>query len=282
MAKGEPIFQEGDRSNDKCYVVLVGRCAVFRNETVNVKLQNTSGKNNEGMASMAQASNSLFDGQDKKLMRKLMYYGDMLATKKYGDQFGETALLTDAKRNASIVALEDCELMVFHKASLDLIKASYSNDIEEKRIFIIGLIPELGAIQNQVMLTKLVEYFRPKRFKKGHQLTKEGETGTTFYLLEEGEVAISKNLPIPRLTNKMAVEYVSRDTIFSVIQGGSVIAEDCLESSNLYKYSITVKSSEVKAYACEKSSASYSDLNQIFSILLKNYGQKEYIPITKD
>lgn len=270
---------EGDPPNDKCYVVLTGRCAVFRNATMfDVKIEDAMLKKiDETLLPSPHITNALFQGEDRKLMRKLLYYGDMLATKGFGTLFGETGLLNNNKRNASIVALENCELMVFHKSALDLIKASYSKDIGEKKEFMISVIPEMGLIGNHLRLTQLIEYFKPKRFKKGQCLTIEGQANNKIYIVEEGEVLFSKVLMLPEIENNRSIKYRPRGVLITTLQGKGIVGEDCLDSGGTYKYTTTVKSSNLKVYVCEKNMG-YSELSAfpLFSILLKGYHLKEY------
>lgn len=270
------MFSEGEPPNEKCYVILTGRCAVFRNATsYDFKLDDESLKNVED-GNNYYMTNALFQGEDKKLMRKLLYYGDLLAKIGYGTLFGETGLLNDKKRNASIVALEDAELMVFHKSSLDLIKASYSNDIAEKRLTITGLIPEMEKITNPIRITQLLEYFKPKRVKKGQVLAEEGQKNNIFYLLDDGELTVSKSIQMPKIVNNRKVEYDASLVRISTLQGKGIVGEDCLEADGTYKYTVIVKSPEAKVYTCEKNPA-HTDLYSfpIFPILLKGYGLKE-------
>lgn len=270
-----PIFEEGQKSNDKCYVVLSGRCAVFRAESFNVNPSDISNKKSENQLNMSLSRSSSFQGDDKKLMPRLMIYGELLAFKKLGDQFGETALLTNANRNATIVAVENCELMVFHKSSLDLIKASYSKDIEVKRAFIVGLIPEMGAVNNPIIVTKLIEYFRPKRFQKGEMLTVEGQSGNTFYLIEEGDIVVSKSIPLPRVVKNNQIEYQSKCVQLTLIQDKCIVGEECLSDSGTYSYTISVKSRTLQAYVCEKTYGSTAELSEVFKYLLRTYKSKE-------
>ena len=237
----------------------------------------------EEKASFSNFENPLFIGEDPRVIRQMLCYGEMLATKKYGDQFGETALLTDANRNATITALVDCELMVFHKSSLDLIKSSYSKDMQEKRAFIVSQIPVIGTINNVVLVTKLLEYFYLTTFKKGDHITVEGKPGNTFYLVMDGEVLISKYILVPQLIKNQQLIYKSTNVSLSVVQGSCVVGEECLGETATYSYTITVRSALLKVYACKKSVSSLSDLYQVFAVLLNSYYKKEYyIVLLKD
>lgn len=274
--KGQPVFEEGDKPNDKCYVILTGKCAVFKKDTmVSVKLEDDTIKQFEDDPG-ANIENALHEGEDKKLLRRLFHYGDMIAKKEYGTLFGETALLNDNNRNASIVALDKCELMVFHKSSLDLIKKSYSSGIAEKKIFMISLLPELSMINNPPRLAQILEYFKPIYYKKGSKVTTEGKTSNKFYFIESGEIMISKKIKMPQIVDNRYVEYTLTDTTISTLQGRGVVGEDCLEQDCKYKYTATVKSAEMSGFVCEKTNG-YSDLTAfpVFPLLLKGYNLKE-------
>lgn len=270
------MFSEGEPPNEKCYVILTGRCAVFRNATnYDIKFDDQSLKQFDD-SNVYHMTNALFQGEDKKLMRKLMYFGDLLAKIGYGTLFGETGLLNDKKRNASIVALEDVELMVFHKSSLDLIKASYSNDIAEKKISITTLIPEVSKITNPLRLVQLLEYFKPSRAKKGQVLAEEGQKNNIVFFLDEGELEISKSITMPKVVNNRKIVNENINTCITNLQGKGIAGEDCLEQDGKYKYTVVVKSPEAKLYILEKNPA-HTDLYSfpVFSLLLKGYSLKE-------
>ena len=86
-------------------------------------------------------------------MKKLSYYGDLLAKLTFGRLFGETGLLNDNPRNASIITLEDTDFMVFHKTALDMIRTFYSKDFTEKKEYLLKMIPEMTMINNQLRIT---------------------------------------------------------------------------------------------------------------------------------
>ena len=91
---------------------------------------------------------AVYQGESLKMMKKLSYYGDLLAKLTFGRLFGETGLLNDNPRNASIITLEDTDFMVFHKTALDMIRTFYSKDFTEKKQYLLKMIPEMTMINN--------------------------------------------------------------------------------------------------------------------------------------
>ncbi len=200
----------------------------------------------------------------------------MLAKLTFGRLFGETGLLNDNPRNASIITIENSEFMVFHKKALDLIKIFYSNDFSERKNYMIKMIPELGVINNQLRVTQIIEFFKPAHFKCGSMLTLENAKNNKVFLIEEGEVVLSKIISMPLVHRNHKVRYKDKEIAITTIQGTGIIGEECLDGDGRYKYTATVKSSDVKAFVFERAN-NVTDFQSfpLYGILLKGYNTKE-------
>lgn len=275
----EEIFIEKDKPNDKCYVILSGKVGIYRGvmgcdiEIGDESLKQFGNAQGGGYPSF---SDAVYQGENLRLLKNLAYYGDLLAKLTFGMLFGETGLLNDNPRNASIIAMEPTEMMVFHKKSLDLIKTFYSNEFTERKTLLTKLIPELSMINSQTRITQLLEFFKPQRYQNNDHLFREGQRDNKIFFLQEGEVLLTKIVPIPTIENNRKIVYKDEVMGVTTIQGTGIIGEECMDDESPYKYSAIVKSHELKVYVFEKSS-NFSDFQSfpLFALLLKGYHFKE-------
>lgn len=210
------------------------------------------------------------------MLRKLSYYGDLLAKLGFGIIFGQTALLNDNPRNASIITLEPCEFMVFHKKALDMIKTFYSKDFVERKNYLLKMIPEMSLINNQLRITQIIEFFKPLKLTHGMTLTQEGQRSNKVYFMQEGEVKIIKKLSLPKVINNRSIEYFDKEMVISTVSGNTIIGEECLEYRGRYNYTTVINSAEAHLLIFERTS-NFSDFQSfpLFSILLKGFLTKK-------
>jgi CRP-like cAMP-binding protein len=224
------VFLENDKPNGKCYIVLSGRVGVYRGSYSSNIQVDEDGEPLDRNVRWASFKDPIYQGEDKKMLRRLSYYGDLLAKLGMGIMFGDTALMNDNKRNASIVTLEECEFLVFHKRELDQVKQLYSVDFNKKREFLIRMIPELGMINETKRVLQIVDFFKEVDYRKGSLLCQEGEQHMKIYFVQEGEMELKKRIHVPQLTQTQHVVYKTQAMPLSVIEGPTIIGEECLGS----------------------------------------------------
>jgi len=268
---------EGDNPNEKCYVVLSGKVGVYRNQvhsTIQIKDKNLKAFEPEA-GRYPSFNDPIYQGEDRRVLRKLLYYGDLLAKLGYGALFGETGILNDNLRNATVVAMEPTELMVFHKDALDMIKRFYSQDFNQRKTFLMKMIPEIAMISNQLRITQLIEFFKPIKVKHQSFLFREGDLDNKVYLMQEGELVLLKTVELAEVKGSREIVYKRKETQITTIQGVGIIGEESLEGVP-YAYSAVVKSSELIGFVFEKTS-NFSDFQSfpLFPILLKRFYLKE-------
>lgn len=97
-----------------------------------------------------------------------------------------------------------------------------------------------------------------------------------MYLIETGEVLLAKNLSFPQVISNKKLTTTTKQVAITTLEGVGIVGEDCLDGDGKYKYTISVKSSDVKAFVFEKSN-NVADFQSfpLFSILLKGYHAKE-------
>lgn len=276
--KETPIFLENDSPNDKCYVILSGRVGIYRGKIqCDIKIGGLGKGSEKDETAYPSFKDPIYQGENIKLLKKLSYYGDLLAKMAFGRIFGQTGLLNDNPRNASILTLEETELMVFHKSALEAIKELYTKDLNERKTFIMAMIPEMQLINDPLRIMKLIEFFKPQKYKHGQYLTKEGESDVKLIFMQEGEVTMSKVMTLPEIVDNRNVSYSDHEVPIASIQGHAIIGEEILEPhATAYKYSVQVKSADIKTLVFEKSS-NFADFKAfpLFALLLKGYRAKE-------
>jgi len=123
-----------------------------------------------------------------------------------GDSFGELALMYNCPRTASITARTDVVLWSLDRVSFRSIvleantkKASMYESFLEK----VQLLEPLTKDQRNRMVDALEEV----TYKKGERIIQEGEAGTHFYIIVEGEVAITKSGQAGELARRSRGDY---------------------------------------------------------------------------
>jgi cGMP-dependent protein kinase len=133
--------------------------------------------------------------------------GETIAQIGEGGCFGEGAFLTEEVRGSTAIAQEDVVLFELEKESLgDLrdkylkmyyrlkalheercaegIKTSIERNLLQNAPFLAGAVEEL--------IDELAQVMERKKFAAGDVLIEEGQEGTTFFIIEEGLVTITK------------------------------------------------------------------------------------------
>lgn len=279
FAAEKEVFLEGEKPNDKCYVIITGRLGIYKGKihcSVNIGGLDKVRQANQQEDKYPSFKDPIYQGENLRMLKKLSWYGNMVAKFKSGFLVGDAALLNDSPRSATVLTLETCEMMVFHKKSLDAIKMSCNKDFEGRKQFLLEMIPEMALIKNQLRVAQLIQYFKPARYKLGAFLAHEGDASMKIFFMEEGEVTYLKNVPVPEILNGRKVRYKDKLTPISNIQGHCIIGEECIESDPRYRYSVQVRSAEVKVLVLEKTS-NFEDFQAfpLFPILLRDYKVKE-------
>lgn len=271
LSQEQVIFQEGEKGNNKCYVVLSGRVGVYRKtEKITIAVEGSD-------AEKVNLKEGVYQGEDHWMLGRLARFGELLAKLTYGRLFGETALLTDAPRNATITCLSPrVQLMVFHKQALDSIKTFYSREFLGRKQFMCSMIPELGYINSQLRVTQIIEYFKPKTFMNAAFVCREGRCDGKIFLLQEGQVQLSRKVTLPKIGAKGRLEYSEVEMPITTLNGSGIVGEECLLEGGQYMYNVQVKSALLKGYVLE-CNGNFSDLQSfpLFSILIRGFKAKE-------
>jgi len=168
VPSGKELIVEGDWVADYFYIVQDGSFEVFVTQ--------------EGDASHVQSAESALSPGD----------ATCVSTIGKGGSFGELALLYLVPRAATVRAVTDSVVWVIDRMSFKSIVAKVSDEKVKdyvKYLDRVELLDPLLADEKLAVAQALVEM----HFEKDDVILRQGEPGTTFYIMYEGEVAIIKD-----------------------------------------------------------------------------------------
>eukprot|EP00331_Platyophrya_macrostoma_P029286 CAMPEP_0176439432 /NCGR_PEP_ID=MMETSP0127-20121128/19937_1 /TAXON_ID=938130 /ORGANISM="Platyophrya macrostoma, Strain WH" /LENGTH=377 /DNA_ID=CAMNT_0017823695 /DNA_START=52 /DNA_END=1185 /DNA_ORIENTATION=- len=116
-----------------------------------------------------------------------------LKTYKPGESFGELALLYNAPRAATIRAKEDSILFSLDRECFNNIVKESAIKKREQYENLLSKVDLLSTMDNYER-SKIADALKHTKFKAGEYVIKEGETGNTFYFIEDGEAVATKTL----------------------------------------------------------------------------------------
>lgn len=111
-------------------------------------------------------NDEIYDDIDYEVKMVIPNFGKVIAKIPQGKIFGTVALTSNAPRNASILTLDDTFLMVINKKEFELIKEFYSDEMEERRHFLSGVLPQLDTVKDIRTLNKLLQFFEIATFTR--------------------------------------------------------------------------------------------------------------------
>ena len=131
-----------------------------------------------------------------------------------GQYFGETALVTDAPRNATVRAATPISLLSLRKKDFDRLVRQYVNEGGQvsrnvRYSWLLRGMPifdELDSLQ----LDQLVEKLQIERFMADEVVVRTGDPGDKFYIVESGELIVAKenNGNLEEISRRGPGEYV--------------------------------------------------------------------------
>jgi len=112
-----------------------------------------------------------------------------LITLKSGDYFGEMALMLNETRHANVYATDKTvKVLTLDKDKFELLLGDVQELLAKRmRIRILQSVPLLAKLP-EVKLAKLSSVMRVQAFTDGQYILKQGEEGSRFYIINEGEV----------------------------------------------------------------------------------------------
>ena len=130
----------------------------------------------------------------------LVYMNDkQVGTLKNGQSFGERALMDGTLRSNTIIAETDCKLwalkrQVFRK----IIEFIFTSNYEENIKFLDQVNLPIESTLKSIMANNLIQEI----YLKGQYICREGEFGSSLYIIKDGEVECMKGETVIRILKK--------------------------------------------------------------------------------
>lgn len=108
----------------------------------------------------------LYFGLDRSTISFLKNFGSLVAKIDKGNMFGDVALTSDVPRTASVVTLEDSELMIFTRENFQHIQKYYAMEFDDRKGFIKNRLPQVEEIKEEKRLTQFIQSFQPLALRR--------------------------------------------------------------------------------------------------------------------
>jgi CRP-like cAMP-binding protein len=111
-----------------------------------------------------------------------------------GDYFGEMALMLNETRHANCVAVDEVSCFTLDRAKFNMLLGSVQDLLARRmRIRILQSVPLLSKL-SETKLARLSGVMRVQSFTAGSYIIKQGEEGSRFYIINEGEVRCTRQV----------------------------------------------------------------------------------------
>ena len=115
-----------------------------------------------------------------------------LMTLQTGDYFGEMALMLHDKRHANCIAVGKVKCFELSREKFDILLGPVQEMLAKKmRIRILQSVPILSRLTENKLI-KLAGVMRVQAFSDGAYIIRQGEEGSRFYIINEGEVRATR------------------------------------------------------------------------------------------
>ncbi len=160
----------------------------------------------------------------------------ILAVLKKGDFFGEMALLVDSPRSASIIAFEDCQLMVVNRRNFEQMVTSQPQFVSRLTV---TLSDRLWSMERQLdnasirtPAHKMVDMLALQLEKEKPDLSALKETGKMVHTFDLTPEDVSNMCGISHANQRAAVEHFLKQRCIGLDGNGKVFVSDCKELVN--------------------------------------------------
>ena len=111
-----------------------------------------------------------------------------------GDYFGEMALMLNETRHANCIAVGETKCFTLDRSKFNVLLGSVQDLLQRRmRIRILQSVPLLSKLPES-KLARLSSVMRVQSFKPGQYIIKQGEEGSRFYIINEGEVNCTRQI----------------------------------------------------------------------------------------
>jgi len=132
------------------------------------------------------------DGQVKCTQLKSSGREVELLTLRAGDYFGEMALMLDESRHANCIAVGKVKCLSLDRSKFDMLLGPVQDVLARRmRIRILQSVPLLSRLPES-KLVRLAGVMRVQAFADKAYIIRQGEEGSRFYIINEGEVKCTR------------------------------------------------------------------------------------------
>ena len=118
----------------------------------------------------------------------------VVASLSSGSIFGELAILYNCKRTATVTtSTENTVLYQLDRASFKIIATALGQSREKQKFSFLKGVPKLKFLPDE-KLRKIADCLEEDSFANNECIIKQGESGEVFYIIEEGQVKVTKNV----------------------------------------------------------------------------------------
>jgi cAMP-dependent protein kinase regulator len=117
--------------------------------------------------------------------------GHVFTYSKQGDLFGDLALLYNAPRAATVIAVKPSVVWCIDRATFNNLVKNELRQAKERRLEFLKSVEVLKTLDPD-QLAKLVDVLRERRFGDGVIVIQEGDDGDEFFILEKGHCRASR------------------------------------------------------------------------------------------
>jgi serine/threonine protein kinase len=115
-------------------------------------------------------------------------------TLKAGDYFGEMALMLNDTRHANCIAVGKVRCLTLERTKFQLLLGSVQEVLAKRmRVRILQSVPLLSKLPESKLI-KLSSVMRVQSFADGAYIIRQGEEGSRFYIINEGEVRCTRTV----------------------------------------------------------------------------------------
>lgn len=153
-------------------------------------------------------------GNPDKYYREGVFSFKILVVVKENGSFGELALISNARRAATIICKSDAELLTLNKMDFKKIFSSILVTEEEKFNYFEKMFGE--KLGGKTELIELQYKFHEKKYCRNSIIFKEGDPIDYIYIIREGEVQLSMNIKSNELNGRLSNQNGKRYKTFPI------------------------------------------------------------------
>jgi len=191
-------------------------------------------------------------------------YGVIVGQLEKGDHFGEKALFRTHKRSASVITINEVELLVLDRETFKHVQYEFERMKHLITEFLKVTMPCMEKVSALQVLESLMYVCDVRDFPYHKTLANEGQPAEDFFLVYEGRCELTKTIiydnsecskiPTSEVKSLYGLKKTKKEEIVvSNVEKGSFIAEEiCFPEKVVYHYTARVSSNRAKIICFKK------------------------------